>query len=88
MTLEKALRNLDTTRKIFLSLSPESDRGCREPTCEWLWASFQFKCKWLVIFDRLYCKITFKSSSETLIFQQLFQNGTVIAYYHVQRNVK
>ena len=26
MTLEKASRNLDTTRKIFLSLSPESDR--------------------------------------------------------------
>lgn len=25
MTLEKALRNLDTTRQIFLSPSPESD---------------------------------------------------------------
>jgi len=26
MTLEKALRNLDTTRQIFLSPGPESDR--------------------------------------------------------------
>ena len=26
MTLEKALRNLDTTRQIFLNRSPENDR--------------------------------------------------------------
>jgi len=72
MTLEKALRNLDTTRQIFLSLSPESDRvpenhrvnGYGLPSSSSVNGStFSIDCTF-----GSYCKIAFKSLSETLMF--------------------